>query len=539
MDERSPGTIQKLVKGFEGEDNGLDYIWEQMTVEPGKNLETLFDPYEVDAKWLPWLKSLVGFTRDLSFNATETEVRRLIANAVKFWNEKPTELSLETAIRVATANRFRVRNYFDFRFQSDQTGITEELEDFDPTVIDFGEDVYHGSLCTQLDVETFSIADLPGDLGVYGFTSTDQFLYIQILDGVNKGTYALRDLAPGGSTGRILGTFPAGASATPAQWRLTGGMAEYVTEIRVVGEGEATMGISGFTTTPAPGATIDGATSGAKAIVHSVDTDALGLLNSAELTLRKITGRFLKGEQVVLDGALPTEQTATVVGEMVGVLNTGLLEFLIEQMRPASERLDLVIVDFIDEFSEANDYSQWTADHFSAGTPQVTVAAGTGYAEVGAQTFIVSGSDAGDYMNDWYDQTTMWKVQAGTSGTVLQGFFFVQNMTLQDAFYWALDYNSQELKLFKRVGGVDTQIGSTVVLPFLFANQEDTVRIDAVAEGADTRIRVKVDGDVFIDEADPQWEKGRIAFATSAGTGRLLAAEVNTVPTIIRRIGPR
>jgi hypothetical protein len=67
------------------------------------------------------------------------------------------------------------------------------------------------------------------------------------------------------------------------------------------------------------------------------------------------------------------------------------------------------------------------------------------------------------------------------------------------------------------------------------------VRVDALAEGTGTRIRVKVEGDLQIDVLDSPaaFIKGKLGVSAS-GTGMLKTklVEVNTVPTEIQRIGP-
>lgn len=535
MDRRSPGTLQKILQGFEGESNGLDQIWSDLILDRSEALSTLFDPDEIDDKWLPWLKSIVGFTRDVTFSASEDELRRVIKNAVLLWNAKPSKLSIERAIRMVTGNRFRHRNYFQLRMQADQTVVTEELEDFDPNVLDFGQDIPYGSQLTVTASDTFSIADLPGDLGIYGFQSDDQFLFLQILDGPNSGTYDLLDLTVSGSTGRIKDTFGTSPDATNRSWRLIGEAGDFTTEIRLVDESFGELDVRDFTTAPSVGDQIDGVDSKAKGEVYQITVGSLGPSDTATIELRNIQGRFLSGESLNVN-ASTTSMTAA--STLRGVINLNLVTFLLDLCRPVGERFDVVLVDFIDRFLVKGDTEQWTEGHLSAGTPDITVTEGTGYAEAAAGSFLFSGVE-GNFMDDWKDQSTAWKVQASAASTVIRGFFYAQNDELDDSYLWELDYDAQELKLYKRVAGVDAQIGSTVALPFLVQDDQNTVRVDALAESGSTRIRVKVDGEKYLDELDGEFEKGHTGFATISGTGRLLFTEVNTIPTTILRVGPR
>jgi len=545
MDERSPGTLQKMLQGFEGENNGMDQIWEDLILSPQQKLSTLFDPSSVDSKWLPWLKTIVGFTRDLNFTPSELELRRVIENAVLYWNAKPSTGAIERALRMTTGNRYRLRDYFKLRMQADQTSVTEELADFDPNVLDFGQAIPVGSAGLfgyNNEVDHFWINDLPGDLALYGFTSPDQFLFLQVLEGPNIGTYVIRELSQGSYLGKIDTTlgpaFPVPSDwYTPRAWRLVGEAAEYTQELRVVDEGQGEIDLNQISTMPSPGDILIGGESGAKALVHTVTAGSLGASNTATVAIRNLLGRFLSQENVYVNtGPTVAARTASKVRD---VLNTDLLTFLLEQIRPVGERIDVVLIDFIDQFFNTGDLEQWMLTHLSGGTSDAKVDEGTGYVEVSGDSGIVSGTAIGDFQDDWRDQTTAWLVQAGTSGAVIRGYFFVQNVTLEDCYLWELDYTAQELRLFKSVGGTETQLGSTVFLPFLFSDQEDTVRVDLMLSGANTIIRVRVDGELFIEVTDNQWADGRIAFAALAGIGRLLLAEVNTIPTRVLRVGPR
>jgi hypothetical protein len=229
----------------------------------------------------------------------------------------------------------------------------------------------------------------------------------------------------------------------------------------------------------------------------------------------------------------------TTVGPIRGMLNRDLLQFLLEQPRPVGERIDVVLIDFLDQFRTTGELGQWTLGKLTAGDPSVTVAATTGYASVASDSFMVSGV-VGDFMDDWKDQTTAWDVTAVGASDVIEGYFYAQDETLDDAYFWQIDYGAKTLELYRRVAAADTQIGSTISLAAFLVNlKRDVVRVDALAEGSSTRIRVRVDGELYLDALDAQWSKGRIGFGSTSGTGRLHYVEVNTIPTTILRVGPR
>lgn len=116
----------------------LDEAWEDYIYAPLTDLVTIFDINLIDSKWLRRLKPLLGLTSDLSFDASDEELRRILPKIVDFWNQKPSELgSIVHSIRMVTGNQFRVRNFFDFRMVTDETCIEEEDLTYDPWLIDF------------------------------------------------------------------------------------------------------------------------------------------------------------------------------------------------------------------------------------------------------------------------------------------------------------------------------------------------------------------------------------------------------------------
>jgi hypothetical protein len=132
QDESIGGT--KLLERFL---KGPQEIWLNM-FDAGTRLNTLFDPEEIDGEYLPSLARLVGFGNDLIDiigTATEEELRKIVAGAIKFWRERWLDSGIETAIRMVTGNRFKVRDFFDFRFIVGETAIEEDLQNTDPNML--------------------------------------------------------------------------------------------------------------------------------------------------------------------------------------------------------------------------------------------------------------------------------------------------------------------------------------------------------------------------------------------------------------------
>jgi hypothetical protein len=516
---------------------GLEEAWEDFIFDRCTELPTLFEIDNIDAKWLSLQRPLLAFTRDLSFDCTTEELRRILTNAVKFWNDKPSEEGVvNDAVRMVTGNRFRAAGYFDFRMQVDQTVITEELEDFDPNVIDFpgqkliGLDLRYGVIVGE-GVGSFVLIDLPTDIfpgGVFGPSDHVGWLAItkDTAQPSNEGIYRVDSLNPGSAVGYIfpLGTpFPAPHSGTDIEWELYGYQDDFITEVRIVDQGFGTLEYdeqsANFTVTD----TVRGSTSDAQGVITADDDRG----TEGTLSLRSIRGRFEDGETIVDDSG----GTAKVKGKLQGVLNRSLLAFLMNIARPNGERLDIVYINFLDQFIQPSDLDQWAITP----TGGVTVPSPGGAAEFDASARLI---DADSQSSFWGDQVVAWKFEAGTSTTVVELTFFVTDAS--NHYFVRADYANKEIKLYRKVVSVDTQIGSTVSYPVMKAGVQDVIRVDAVAEGSDTRIRVKVNSDTLIDAVDSpaSFTAGGVGAYAATSTFKLKLVEVNVIPTEIDRVGP-
>lgn len=227
------GILKALCEGY-------DDTWKARTFDRTTPLHTLFEPANVDAKWLPWLKSLVGFTRDLSMDPTELQLRRIISRAVPYWLAKPSEKSLEYAVRMVSGNRFRIRGFHDFRSQIDTTFVTEELEDFDPNILDIGINIVSGK---QARPSMYAPAGWPGDYyWVIAdlpevFSSTHQFRYFQVtrhlaypeLEGFFEIDYCFK-----GTKTVVIQTPNPVRCWDYGSWKLYSDLGDFTTEVRIV-----------------------------------------------------------------------------------------------------------------------------------------------------------------------------------------------------------------------------------------------------------------------------------------------------------------
>lgn len=515
-----PNKLQKITEG-------LDLLWEDEIFDRATALSTLFEVDNIDKRWLPFLKALLGFTADIPFDATEAELRRILRVAIPYWNKKPTEEGvIETAIRMVTGNRFRAGNYFDFRMMTGVTVITEELEDFDPSVIAFFAPI--GSYPSGVSIDLGQTAADEFTLLGTGFpdmTSEDVEAFLVIendgLSPTNDGIYPITAVLST-TRGRVNRVFPNSGAAVAANWKILFYMDEFITEVRLVDPGRGSLSYDALASAWAVGETVYGSDSDANGVVVSDDVSGL----AGTLVLRSLFGRFENNEALVGSAG----GGATSKGELTGVLNRTLLNYLIKTVLPISERVNIVYINFLDQFLTPLDLDQWTLSD----PLLITNPSPGGAAVVPAGESMIDNDNEGA---TWGDQTTAWKIEAVAAASIARCLFFVTD--IDNCYFAQVDYAAKNVKLFKRVATVDTQIGGTVALPFLKIAVQDVVRVDALAEGGDTRIRVKVDGELRIDTvASPAaFTAGRVGFEASGGSCQLKTVEVNVVPAEVVRTG--
>lgn len=526
LDETGQGLFEKL-------SDTLDDAWKQRIYDRCTELPTLMSVGDIDAKWIALLKPLLGFTDDLSFDATTEELRRILSNAIPYWNKKPSELGvIDIAISLVTGNRFRVANFFDFRMQTDKTVITEELEDFDPSVIGFPSTRFSSANIPTAYVNitssnTFTIV-VP-DISIFAGATNTTFGFIAITaDSVtpaNVGVYKIASISVGANLdGVIVGSF-AGTSMSVAQWILVGYAGEYTTEVRLVDQGAGSLNYRNLGAAFTIGARLIGQTSGA---VAEIDTITAGAGGVGTLGLIKIIGRFTDNETI--NGT--SGGTAVADGKLSGVVNRDLLDFLMggKTSKPFSERINVVYINFLDQFLVPNDFDQWNK---TAGILTSPANGGEAIFDEGTRV-----EDLDPYSAEWSDQVIAWKFYIEEDAAKIELTFMGTDD--QNHYFVRIEWNPKQISLWKKVSNVDTQIGSTVSISYLKAGIQETVRVDALKEGSDTRIRVKLSGSLKLDEKDSPsaFTKGKVGAFAKAKLLHLELVEVNTLPTEIQRIGP-
>lgn len=506
----------------------VDYVWEDLIYDQCTKLPTLMDVDLIDARWLPYLKPLLGFTDDLSFAATTEELRRILNRAVPYWNEKPTELGvIKNAIRMVTGNRFRIANWFDFRMQEDKTCITEELGDFDPYAIGFLSLKLSGTegVLGELGLLYFSLGDLTKDGAAYNFVNPHDFRWLSIdsdpAEPTNEGIYEIDYVIADTKTGYLKADNPfAVAHAGLVEYRIWGHMEEYISEVRLVDNGLGTLHLKNVTSAFGVSEKVVGTTSGASAFITAISGDSL--------TLRSIFGRFEANEPVTDTGG-----GAGTVKDMADVLNRELIDFLMggRTVKPFSERIDIVYINFLDQFHVPGDLDQWEVNDPDV----VSILTPAGPCRLLQAGRIQSIDTAQIY---WGDQVTAWKITPLDDTTIV--YLTFMGTDANNSYYVIMNYSAKTVELWKVVAGTPTQLGSTVSLSYLKVDVQDVVRVDALAEGSDTRIRVKVNGETEIDVADSpaSYTAGRVGAYAVTDRVDIQLVEVNVLPSEIQRVGP-
>lgn len=252
MDGGEDGLLYKLIT-LPG---GLDEIWRTRMFDRASDVKDLYNPAKAPAAWLPWLKALVGLGQDLSFDPTEAQLRAILQLFPYLNKHKPSDTSLDYAIRMVTGNRFWIRDFFDLRAVVGEAYLTELLKGSDPNILDFPSDTPGGSALTWCTATSsypctheFYIADLPeAQFPSKIFGPSQQYGWLEIVewpaDPTFVGFYRIDTLTPGTTTGLLVGSGAAGPNAAgTGKWRLWGHNSEFVTEIRLVDDPDGSIAV--------------------------------------------------------------------------------------------------------------------------------------------------------------------------------------------------------------------------------------------------------------------------------------------------------
>jgi len=185
-----------------------------------------------------------------------------------------------------------------------------------------------------------------------------------------------------------------------------------------------------------------------------------------------------------------------------------LLIDVIKLVRPCGERYDVVWLKFLDQFTIDGDVSQWD---ITSGTP--TVSGGkVSLTDNSTEEGIVCSIEDSD---EWENYVVTARVK-GNHDTGL-GFgvaFYLQSVSPRTFYYVVIDIPNQQVLLAKFISGAFTPLVNWYANPagrFLLSDTWYGLRIQASPEGANTRIKVYLDGEEIISTTDPDLDKGTIA----------------------------
>ncbi len=511
--------------------NALDTAWEDYIYDPATDLTTLFEVKNIDAKWLSYLKPLLGFTRDIPFDANEQELRKILARALPFWNYKPSELGvIAQSIRMVSGNPFLVRNYFDFRMVIDEVVLGEEAQDFDPWCVDF-----FGKIATDLTVSIRQVTPgaSPATFTVTGglsslFQTPYDYRYFVIDEPESyAGVYRIDSLTPYSLDGVAIlprsTSWP--ASPTMCTARLYGAMDEFLTEVRLVDDRVGTLTYDTKTAgTFTVGDTVLGAASGAKGIIVAVSPTSL---DSGNMVLKFVRGRFIDDETIT---SFPGGGSASAKGQIQDMLNRHLLRFLMNVVRPNSERVRVRYIDLLDTFDTDYNLDQWAI----TGAP---VAQGNKVLLAAGDTLITNSI----YADGWGDGTVTWKVTPQTDA-IVEGVFRYLNTSN----YYALRLNLVTKKIYvvKKYLGAETVIAMSSTLRRLKAGVTNVMRVSAInVMTSAVEFQVTLDGENPFGTPHPQdvanpLLTGKVGAACSSQSGYFHFIEADVWPVEADHIGP-
>lgn len=446
---------------------GPQEVWFNLFLA-GSKLNTIFDPEEIDEPYLRALATLVGFGSDLIDIvgiATKEELRRIIAGAIEFWKQRWLDLGVVAAIRLITGNRFKIRDFFDFRFIVGETRIEEDLKNTDPNMI---------SVKTRNFFRTADDGETWYDTTPYTFHSDSQLPktddiggYIVIFDDVGtptlNGFYEVIAVDCCAEIWYIDSGIGFPRAATSQSWFIAFPYDEYITEIRVVDEK---------------------------------------------------TGQ--------------------------GEVNRNLLEKLLAQQRPSSERFNIVYVDFLDLFQVPNDLGQW--GEYPGPSSNLTKF----LVEDGKLILASTGLSAGVALTnrptaDW--KNFQWKSKAAlgsSTGLIAFLFYFEDIDNYLQLLIEYTGFGTGKLYLYEMIGG-SSNLLDTWNHPSLNTETFWTYTIETYNYvSGDVRIRIFVDGNLVIDEiSTPTYTSGNIAFMTLLSSELWVEeTELWEYPLDISRIGP-
>lgn len=533
-------------------------------------------------------KELDNITKDLS----ENDLRKLISLATALWKQKGTEPGYENIVRLFTGKAVRIFNWFDFRLIVGEKAFGEEQLGEDSWLISVpgvegSSDIINNVVCLLTFEGNLKDRSLSSNHGVAngsiaffntpssGFPQGSK-KYIRLQGGhVVVSNSAVYDFSGDVTIEMFIRTTVSQAARTifhkvdlsgrgitvtvdtmlnTISFYLSDGVntvADTLSPSASIGDGQlrhlalvvnrdlgARLYYGGTESTSiAALGPLGDLTSGASILVGSsgglgshleADLDNFRLaLNAAydvaQTSLTPPLSGFIEYQEEALDEYF---SDIRIVDE--GDLNKTLMLRILNLMRPASERLNVIFIRFFDDFS--------------AGSGRFVTLAGTSRINTETELEIDPVSMvATDVLNDHEFQDIVLQVKANdtdTAGGQFSVLFFVQGPL--DFYEFRSDTVAKVLSLHKTVAGVSTQIGADVPVDIVAtATYIYTVQTSFNGLSGNTFIKTYLDSNRIHTVVDGSFIKGRFGMKTGLNTTMQVGeVEMMQLPVDVGQIKP-
>jgi len=579
-----------LIQGMRNEDQRVgEQFWERYLEGPQVSwkvttgvilaIPLLWSVTEIPDEFLRYLKNIVGWTDDLNAITDALDsatLRRLIANSVAFWKTRGNETSTGDLLRLITAERVRIVNWFQLRFIVGETELSQEFEGHDYWITRFRD-------LARAPVQLLnSIAIVPSGSPYVGtvVSNADGLLLFV------SSTGAIGDVLVGGNQALLLSKQTAsdgygeaavywyGSVAAGTQYTIFSTDDFFVGQYELGGVRSSHSTIVDLTSFPEGGdeftstihSTQDGETvvvgfiarrAGAYGIYveESSNVDVLSRSSNSStigdvgvLLPHGLVGGVTYGYTAPNESLRPSYSTVLMAMSIPGVdavpreytsgdecvynvrivdsgdLNRQLVIDLLKLTRPIGERIEVDFIAFLDEFTTPDDNSQWTGN--------TTIQDGHLTVLTADPETYVSLDRAFDWTNYVFTVRMRWQ---GDSAAVR---FYRSG---PDDYYEAqLDVVANTLTLVTVLAGTPTTLATVNLVDFDLALLNDvwySLRVEASPEGTNAVIKVAIDNNQILVEANPDHANGSFGIVATGTLAELDIAELFLNPLESSRIG--
>jgi len=209
-----------------------------------------------------------------------------------------------------------------------------------------------------------------------------------------------------------------------------------------------------------------------------------------------------------------------------GTLNKTLILRILNLMRPQSERLNVILIKFFDDFFDGIGNFISLSGSINTTTNQEM--------KVNPESFVTT-----DVINDTEFQDIVLQIKVRddvSTGSVFSILFFIQD---ENNYYeYKIDTTNREVSLYKVIAGVSTQIGLNIsedIVP-----KADYIYTVITSKGStNTMIKTYVDSNLQHEIYDSTYEKGKFGMKTYVSSTMFIdEIEMMEIPTDVQYILP-